>query len=138
MILSGKLSFINKTSGHFNFRLPALLGLLVLFFLPPDGLGMITCWFQLVLDVPCPACGLTRGMTSLLQLEIYKSFIYHPMALIVLGYLFVLAYSNEPDYLRKAVKKKYPKLAAWFTFRVVAFVFIILWIIKLLKIYLPI
>jgi len=137
-MFSERLYFLKTTAGHFNFRLPALLGLLVLFFLPKDGLGMIACWFQLILDVPCPACGLTRGMSALLHLEIYKSFIYHPLALIVLGYLFGLAYSNEPDYLRKTVQKKYPRLATWLTFRFVAVIFIILWSIKLLFIYLPI
>jgi len=135
LILSQNLSLAKIYSGHFKFRFPAILGITVLFFLPSDGLGATICWFQMIFELPCPACGLTRGMSSLLHFEFYKSLTHHPLGALILSYLFILALSNKPDYLKTIIQKKSEKLARFFSFKFIVFLFIVFWIIKLYKIY---
>ena len=122
-------------TGQFKFRLPAIAGLVVLFLLPSDGLNITICWFKMLFGLPCPACGLTRGMSSLLHFEFYKSFLYHPLSVLVLAYLFILAISNQTDYLKKAVQHLSDKYTYLFSFKFIAILFICLWIFKLFKIY---
>ena len=135
MILTPNISFSKIYSEYFNYRSPAIVGIVILFFLPSDGLGIIVCWFQMLLDLPCPACGLTRGMSSFLHFEFYKSFIYHPLGVLVVVYLFIMAFSNKPDYLKSVIRKKSEKLAVLFSFKFITFLFLIFWIFKLLNIY---
>ena len=130
MILTSDLSLPRIYSGHFKYRLPAIVGIIVLFLLPSDGLSIDVCWFQMIFELPCPVCGLTRGMSSFLHFEFYKSLIYHPLSALVLSYLFVLALSNKPDYIKSIVQKKLEKLVPFFSFKFVAFLFIGFWIIK--------
>ena len=135
MILGSYLSLSKIYSGYFKYRLPALAGIIVLFLLPSDGLGINICWFQEIFVLPCPACGLTRGMSSLLHYEFYKSITYHPLAILVLSYLFLSALSNKPDYLKSVIRKKSKILGLFFSFKFMAFLFIVFWIVKLYNIY---
>ena len=131
MIHSANLSFSGRYYGYLRCRLPAIIGIILLMLLPSDGLGINVCWFQMIFDLPCPACGLTRGMSSLLHFEFYKSLMYHPLGVLVLGYLFILALSNKPDFIKTIVKKKSESLAFFFSFKFIAALFIVFWIIKL-------
>lgn len=131
------LNLNKKISGQFKYRLPAVVGITVLLVLPSDGLGISVCWFEMLFNMSCPACGLTRGMSSLLHIEFYKSLMYHPLAALVLGYLFLLALTNQPDYLKTLIQKKSQRLAHLFSFRFIAVLFLVVWIFKLLFIYYP-
>jgi len=135
MMHSEKLLLPKIDARKFKFRLPAIAGLIVILLLPADGLNITVCWFRMLFDLPCPACGLTRGMSSLLHFELYKSFLYHPLSALVLVYLFVLAFSNKADSLKKIMQAKSEKLAPFFSFKFIAFLFICIWIIKLVKIF---
>lgn len=42
---------------------------------------MIPCLFRMITHYPCPACGMTRAMCSLLVLDIQKYFYYNVFAL---------------------------------------------------------
>lgn len=46
--------------------------------LPPDGLGFDICWIHRMFGVPCPACGLTRSVTSLTHGRFQQAVVYHP------------------------------------------------------------
>ena len=37
------------------------------------------CFFRLLTGIPCPACGMTRAVTSVLRGEIALAFSYHPL-----------------------------------------------------------
>ena len=56
-------------------RLGILGGYLVLLALWA-GLGL-PCWVQAVFAIPCPGCGMTRGVTALLRLDIPGAFGWH-------------------------------------------------------------
>lgn len=135
MIIPANISFKKNYFEYFKYRFPAIAGIIVLFFLPSDGLGITVCWFQMLLDLPCPACGLTRGMSSFLHFEFYKSFMYHPMGMLVVMYLFTMAFSNRPDYLKSIISKKSGKIAELFSFKIIALLFLTFWILKLFNIY---
>jgi Protein of unknown function (DUF2752) len=134
LITSALFSPDRPDNANFKCRLPAIAGIITLFVLPSDGLGIMICWFRLIFELPCPACGLTRGMSSLLHMEFYKSFMYHPLSILVLGYLFIMAWSGQADFLRKVISKKSVSLASFFSFKSMALLFITIWIVKLLAV----
>ena len=71
------------------------LGMLVLVsHLPPDGAGVPVCLFQAMSGLPCPGCGLTRALSSLVQGHPAAAFSYHPFAFIVLPLFLMLASYN--------------------------------------------
>ena len=56
----------------------AIVGLVLSFFLPTDGLGVTICWFNSLFELPCPGCGLTRSVTCISHLQFGKAWDYHP------------------------------------------------------------
>ena len=39
----------------------------------------IPCFFRFFTKIPCPSCGMTRAFLSLMKLNFYESFYYHPL-----------------------------------------------------------
>ncbi len=39
----------------------------------------ITCPIKFLTGISCPGCGMTRAIISLLKLDFYKAFYYHPL-----------------------------------------------------------
>ncbi|MDF3006033.1 MAG: hypothetical protein K0S22_2505 [Oscillospiraceae bacterium] len=65
----------------------ALLLAAVYFFLDYIHFG---CIFQRFLHIPCPGCGMTRAIKSVLVLDLVAAFLYHPMVFslpLVAGYI---------------------------------------------------
>ena len=71
--------------------------------LPPDGAGVPVCLFQAMSGLPCPGCGLTRALSSLVQGHPGAAFSYHPFAFIVLPLFLMLASYN---FLPLAVRQR--------------------------------
>lgn len=57
---------------------------------PPAGLGVSLCPSAAVLNTPCPACGLTRSLSSAARGEIVHSLAYHPFGVFVLAGAFAV------------------------------------------------
>ena len=72
----------------------ALAMLLLVAHLPPDGAGVPVCLFRALSGLPCPGCGLTRALSSLLQGHPGAAFAYHPFAFLVLPLFLMLAAHN--------------------------------------------
>lgn len=72
----------------------SLVALLLAACLPPDGAGIPVCFFHAVTGLPCPGCGLTRALSSLIQGHPASAFSYHPFAFIVLPLFAMLAAHN--------------------------------------------
>jgi hypothetical protein len=70
----------------------AMLALVSL--LPADGAGVPVCLFRAISGLPCPGCGLTRALSSLIQGNPAAAFSYHPFAFIVLPLFLMLAAHN--------------------------------------------
>ena len=81
----------------------SLVALLLAACLPPDGAGIPVCFFHAVTGLPCPGCGLTRALSSLIQGHPAAAFSYHPFAFIVLP-LFVIAAAY--NFLPAGVRQK--------------------------------
>jgi uncharacterized protein DUF2752 len=120
---------------NIKFRLPAILGLLFLFLMPSIGFKFSTCLFYSIFDIPCPACGLTRSMSSILNFDFSLSLFYHPLGSIVLLYLIVTLFTNQPDFLKSNFTCKSKILSVVFSFRFIAILFIITWFIKIVLMY---
>jgi len=48
------------------------------------------CTFKDISGIPCPACGFSRGMLSLLQGNVLQAWLYNPLLFSVLGLFFIL------------------------------------------------
>lgn len=50
---------------------------------PPDDSSMSLCLTRRALGLPCPGCGLTRGVAHLLQGDLARAMTLHPLAPLV-------------------------------------------------------
>src|SRR4051812_30730226 len=69
----------------------AWLGLLLAIISPPQGSGVMLCWFQHTTGLPCPGCGMTRSLSCGIRGMFHESWHYHPMGLLVLPMFLVIA-----------------------------------------------
>ena len=72
----------------------SLAMLLLVSHLPSDGAGVPVCLFQTMSGLPCPGCGLTSALSSLIQGYPANAVSYHPFAFIVLPLFLMLASYN--------------------------------------------
>ena len=88
---------MKRTAFDFLFiRIPqvvAALFLVVGFVLPSDGAGVIICMFKRIFSLPCPGCGLTRSVSSILHGDLLKSWGYHPLGFFFVGILVLLVFN---------------------------------------------
>lgn len=124
--------FANFNPEAIRYRLPSLLAILVIMVMPPDGFGISICLFQHLFDLPCPACGLTRSMTSILHFEWVKSFLYHPLGGIVLAYLVLCLVTNQPDYMKSKLVAKRKIWQQLFSYQLLIFLFLGVWIARII------
>lgn len=110
-----------------RFRLPAFAALVIIVLLPSEGMGVLLCPFSFLFDLPCPACGLTRSMSSLLHLELGKSFFFHPLGGLVVLLLVTCLFTNRPDRLVWRVHLSERFQIPVFTLRNVVFLFLAVW-----------
>lgn len=110
------------------YRLPSFVVLLLLLIMPSDGLGFSTCIFQHLFGFSCPACGLTRSMSSLLKLEFISSFSYHPLGFIILVFICLCLITNDPNFLRSKNKI----FETLFSLKSLSFLFLMVWILRIM------
>lgn len=67
-----------------------LAGLLIGLAMPPTGIGPSYCGMQRSMGVPCPGCGLTRSVSSVLHGQIAWAYHYHPFGLAFVAGMLVL------------------------------------------------
>ena len=123
--------YLKKYKKSMRFRLPAAAVLLILFVLPSDGLGFSVCIFYHIFGIPCPVCGLTRSMSSMLHLEWLKSFAYHPLGVLILGFVFMCLITNDPSYLSSKIKEDNKYLRILISAKSLSVLFILVWIFRL-------
>ena len=131
MIRFSRMSFFKTQHGKLNHRLPAFAAILVSVMMPSDGFGFPTCIFHHLLDIPCPACGLTRSMSSLLNFEWSKSLSYHPLGFIMLGYLGLCLFTNDPAYLRSQSFFPNQLSRVIFSPQFLVFLFLVVWVMRI-------
>lgn len=91
--------FLNKIS-----TVISLLVIITSFILPPDGLGRSTCGLYILTKLPCPACGLTRSVTSISHMKFVKAFYYHPFGFIFyIIFLFLAIYNFMPEKIKNII-----------------------------------
>lgn len=56
----------------------ALVALAISFVFPVGGLGVELCAFHAATGLPCPGCGLTRGLSALSQGDLSTALAMHP------------------------------------------------------------
>ncbi len=62
------------------------LGIIILWL---GEMGVLCCPFLLLTGIPCPSCGTTRAVLALLHGDIKKYIFYQPMALLLIGSVFL-------------------------------------------------
>ncbi len=92
----------------------AIVGLVLSFLLPTDGLGVTVCWFKSCFELPCPGCGLTRSVTCISHLQFGKAWDYHPFGTLI----YALFVANAvllivPKEKRQALKNRISRNDRW-------------------------
>lgn len=63
------------------------------------------CPMKLLFDIPCPGCGMTRAIISLLKFDFKVSFTYNPLAIFVLlalvYFIFIRKFLKIPSKFEK-------------------------------------
>ena len=77
----------NRASGAL-----ALIGLVLAFLLPADGLGVDLCWFYSATGLPCPGCGLTRSVTNIAHFEPAMAWRYNPFGFAAFGLMLSMVF----------------------------------------------
>lgn len=47
----------------------------------PSPINSFSCLFKALCALPCPFCGITRSLTSLLHGQLWQALLYHPFAI---------------------------------------------------------
>ncbi len=61
----------------------ALFAIVTAFIMPPSGFGVQVCSWQRLFHVPCPGCGLSRSVSSIVHLRFGDALWYHPFGFLV-------------------------------------------------------
>ncbi len=120
-------------ANRMRYRLPSFIVLIFLAIMPSDGFGFSTCLCHHLFGFFCPACGLTRSMSSLLNLELSKSLSYHPLGLIILSYICLCFFTNEPNFLKSKIGIRNKTCQTVFSFKSLIFLFFMAWFLRLFK-----
>lgn len=83
------------------------------------------CVFKGIIGLPCPGCGLTRAILSLLRFDLKNAFFYHPLFLIPPLLVLVLAFRKKSLF-----NSIYRSNAFWC---VLALLFIGVWVIRMIR-----
>lgn len=127
---STRFVFTRQARPGIRTRLPAIAALLILMALPSDGLDIPFCPLLYFADVPCPACGLTRSMSSFLHFDISKGLSYHPLGGLVLMCLLVVAITNRSTWPDSTFAQKYPMLAKLLDWKLAVGLFVFVWFLR--------
>ena len=76
-----------------------ILGVAVIFLVPPERFPFITCEFQSLTGHSCLTCGMTRSLHALLQGDAAASLRYHLMGPAVLMMILLLAFAFSLEVL---------------------------------------
>ena len=76
----------------------------------------IACLSKTILNISCPACGLTRAFKSIIKLDIIKAIKYNYLSIIVLIFLIILNYYLIYDIItnKKQTNKYLTKIGSYY------------------------
>jgi hypothetical protein len=99
------------------------------------GLG-IPCTFHAVTGQPCPGCGLTRSVMSLLRGHVGESFLYHPFGPPLLAAaILALVIATLPRLLRERTVQKIATLESRLGgMSIMLLLFFLLWGLRLMQV----
>jgi hypothetical protein len=93
----------------------AWAGLLLAVATPPHGSDVSVCWLKNTTGLPCVGCGITRSLSCGLRGMFAESFYYHPMGLVILALLSLIALQTLlPEHLQDRLKGCLQKRAVAF------------------------
>ena len=123
---------ILKSAELFPCRLPALLTIAALALLALVRAQFVVCPFRALTGMGCPACGLTRSVSSFFQLEFVKSFVYHPLGSFVALFLLMIALTNRMDFYRALSGRHFAPMKFALRTQVVVGIFLGVWFLRML------
>ncbi|MBA3439841.1 MAG: DUF2752 domain-containing protein [Pyrinomonadaceae bacterium] len=87
----------------------------------PSSIKSFSCLFKALFALPCPFCGITRSLTSLLRGELWQAVLYHPFAVpIVVLFTYSVNVSIERFKTGKDLALSNSVLLVWFIFGVLS------------------
>ena len=91
------------------------IGLMIWKYCPALHTLSNACVFHEIFHLYCPGCGGTRAVYALLQLNLWKSFLYHPFVLFI-ALILVEYYIGAIVTLIRRNGKRYYYLRVWFCY----------------------
>lgn len=119
---------------HWNVLLSSIILLLVIPILSMEWVDSVPhfCIVKETTGIPCPGCGVTRSLSSLGSMEIYKSLSFNPNGILI-AFVFLL---QVPLRIIALVRKEYSSviisLSKWLNVGVILSLFIY-WCLQIIK-----
>ena len=120
-----KKGILNLTNFLFKYNIP--LCLLGLYALLTHTFGIQNCILKLLIGYPCPGCGMTRAVISLVQFDFIAAFHYNPFVYAIPWIGLVIFFKDQP--IIKKILNTF-----WFSIFLIAIVLVV-YILRLIYVY---
>jgi len=70
-------------------------------------------------------------MNAILHMDMAQSLVFHPLGWLTLSWIILTLLTNNVRAVHDTIEKISPSLRHWFSFKALAIVFIIVWLIRL-------
>lgn len=108
----------NKNKLYFYLFLACIAGYIWLFInytIPQEGQGIGVCLIKHTTNIPCPSCGSTRSILSLLEGNIPEAFAFNPIGIVLFMVLIITPFWIVYDLLfrKNTLLNNYLRMEVW-------------------------
>jgi len=105
-----------------------ILYILILIYFAQSYFTFPDCLVKRLTGIPCPSCGSTRAVMSLMRFHFLESILFNPLPVLLLSFMFVLWLNAAINIFIRNIDKKLPNIFFWYYF--ILIIVILFWILR--------
>ena len=106
----------------------AITYILSLIYFAQSIIKLPDCLVKQLTGIPCPSCGSTRAVMSLMRFHFWESVLYNPLPLLLLCFLFALWLNAAINVFKRNVDKKLSHIFLWYYS--ILIVVLVFWVLR--------